>query len=287
MPQAATCVSRMRRFTALSSTIRTGTPPAGSGRRDLGRQLRGVERHREMERAARARRALQPDASAHQLDQRRRDREPEAGAAEPARRRPSAWLNASKTVACLLRRDADAGVGDAEVQPGAARRSRASSRTATITCPRSVNLMALPTRFVRICLSRTGIADDARGHVGRDVDEDLEPLLCGADGQRLQRVADRIGQRERDRLELQLARLDLREVEDVVEDRQQRFGRALDGLEAVGLLRRELGVERQRGHADDAVHRRADLVAHVREELATWRLLAACAASLSDASVSS
>ena len=33
-------------------------------------------------------------------------------------------------------------------------------------------------------------------------------------------------QRERHRLELELARLDLREVEDVVEDRQQRIGRA-------------------------------------------------------------
>ena len=38
--------------------------------------------------------------------------------------------------------------------------------------------------------------------------------------------------------------------------------------EVVALLIGQLGVERQLGHADDAVHRRADLVAHVGQELA-------------------
>ena len=36
----------------------------------------------------------------------------------------------------------------------------------------------------------------------------------------------------------------------------------------LALLGRERRVEQQAGHADDAVHRRADLVAHRREELA-------------------
>ena len=38
--------------------------------------------------------------------------------------------------------------------------------------------------------------------------------------------------------------------------------------QVLALLGGELGVERQLGHADDAVHRRADLVAHVGEKLA-------------------
>jgi len=62
--------------------------------------------------------------------------------------------------------------------------------------------------------------------------------------------------------------LDLREVEDVVDDRQQRVGRGPCGREVVALLLGELGVERQLGHPDHAVQRRADLVAHVGEELA-------------------
>ena len=44
--------------------------------------------------------------------------------------------------------------------------------------------------------------------------------------------------------------------------------RVLDHAEEFPLLRRERRIERKLGHADDAVHRRADLVAHVREEIA-------------------
>ena len=49
---------------------------------------------------------------------------------------------------------------------------------------------------------------------------------------------------------------------------EQRLRRALHRLQVVALLGAERRVERELGHADDAVHRRADLVAHVREELA-------------------
>ena len=41
-----------------------------------------------------------------------------------------------------------------------------------------------------------------------------------------------------------------------------------DGLGKFALLDRQLGIEEEAGHADDAVHGRADLVAHVGEELA-------------------
>ena len=40
-----------------------------------------------------------------------------------------------------------------------------------------------------------------------------------------------------------------------------------DGLGVLALVGVELGVEQQLGHADHAVHRRADLVAHVGQEL--------------------
>jgi hypothetical protein len=41
-----------------------------------------------------------------------------------------------------------------------------------------------------------------------------------------------------------------------------------DRRQQLALLRRQLGFQRQIGHADDAVHRRADFVAHVRQEVA-------------------
>ena len=60
--------------------------------------------------------------------------------------------------------------------------------------------------------------------------------------------------------------LDLRQVEDVVDDRQQVRGGRLDLVQALGLLRRRAGALQQVREAEDGVQRRADLVAHVGQE---------------------
>jgi hypothetical protein len=61
-------------------------------------------------------------------------------------------------------------------------------------------------------------------------------------------------------------RLDLRIVEDVVDDGQQGFAAGAHGLRIVALLVVDAGVEQQAGHADHGVERSTDLVAHVGEE---------------------
>jgi len=71
---------------------------------------------------------------------------------------------------------------------------------------------------------------------------------------------------ERCRIEGQLAGIDLREVEDVVDDGEQRIARFDDDLGEGALARVELGLGQQLGHAEHAVHRRADLMAHIGEE---------------------
>ena len=116
-----------------------------------------------------------------------------------------------------------------------------------------------------------GIADQRRRarRVARS-QRQLQALRAGRarPGASSCRRARRAG-RSRRCVEVELARLDLREVENVVDDRaaasrpttctMSRYSRC----SAV-----ELGVERQLRHADDAVHRRADLVAHVGQEFA-------------------
>ena len=56
-------------------------------------------------------------------------------------------------------------------------------------------------------------------------------------------------------------------VQDVVDDHQQVFGRLLDGLGVFALFRVHFGVEHELAHAHDGVHRGADLVAHIGQEL--------------------
>ncbi len=90
------------------------------------------------------------------------------------------------------------------------------------------------------------VADQRLGDVAVDLAGELEPLLVRAQGQRLQRVLDAVADVEVDRLELDLAGLDLGEVEDVVDDAEERVGRRAHRLEVLALL---AGQRRCRGPA--------------------------------------
>ena len=80
------------------------------------------------------------------------------------------------------------------------------------------------------------------------------------------RVAENFADLEGGVVQLELAGFDLGEVENVVDEREQRLGRILDDAQVLALHGRQLGSQQQLRHADDGVHRRADLVAHVRQE---------------------
>ena len=77
---------------------------------------------------------------------------------------------------------------------------------------------------------RPGIAAQRRGHIAVDERRQLEPFRLRLLGQHVDRVLDRAAQVEIDLLEAQLPGLDLREVQDVVDDRQQRVAARLDRL---------------------------------------------------------
>ena len=60
---------------------------------------------------------------------------------------------------------------------------------------------------------------------------------------------------------------DLGDVENVIDDGEQRLARGSNQLQTFALLRGELRLQRNLRQADDRVHRRANLVAHVGQEL--------------------
>ncbi len=76
-----------------------------------------------------------------------------------------------------------------------------------------------------------------------------------------------LGGVELDFVELHAARLDLGEVEDVVEHHQQRLARLAHDGQALALFRVQLAHGHDLGHGQHAVQRRADLVAHVGQEM--------------------
>ena len=80
-------------------------------------------------------------------------------------------------------------------------------------------------------------------------------------------VAHRVVQPEVDLLKLQHAGFDFGEVQNVVDYRQQRFGRIDDRAEIVTLNVVEIGFEHEFRQPHDGIHGRANFVAHVGEEL--------------------
>ena len=140
------------------------------------------------------------------------------------------------------------------------------TRTASTTSPRSVNLMALPSRLTRIWRRRVASPQIDLRHAVGDFVEQVEALLGGLGGQQVERALDALAQDEGLVFQLQAARFDLGEVENVVDDGEQGVAARADRLGVIALLARERRIEQQAGHADDAVHRRADFVAHHREE---------------------
>ncbi len=98
----------------------------------------------------------------------------------------------------------------------------------------------------------------------------LDAVLEGTFAHHHDASLERVVQRERRDLELDLSRLDLRQVEDVVDEREQVVPGREDVLEILLLLLVDLAEHpfaQHLGEADDRVQRRAELVRHVGEEL--------------------
>ncbi len=110
------------------------------------------------------------------------------------------------------------------------------------------------------------VAGNGVGNVVVDLVGQVKPLLRRPRGHEVERAFDAVTQVERLVLQLHLARFDLRKVEDVVDDGQQGVAAVADDLGELALFVVEKGVEQQAAHADDGVHRGADLVAHGGQE---------------------
>ena len=237
-------------------------------------------RRRALERAARsakrlprARRAVDADARrpscSHQLAA---DRQAQAGAAVAP-----AWST---------RRPArTAGTARAAARRACRCRCRAPRSAAATASPRRARPRRRPTHDLAALGELHRVADQVEQHLaaaatGRPrsapgscggMREHAAPGPCSSAFRPTTSatLSTHVAEVERDRLHVELAGLDLREVEDVVDDAEQRFGRrrAPSARSRAAAASRPLcsarcDMPRMR------VHRRADLVAHVGEELA-------------------
>ena len=138
--------------------------------------------------------------------------------------------------------------------------------TVRTTSPFSVNLTALLKQVDEDLAQAGDIALDACRDIVVDDVGDVESFFDGAAGRQVQCQFDTFAQVEGLEFHIHLACFDLAEVQDVVDDGQQGIARVADGLGVVALFLVEFRIHQQTAHADDRVHRRADLVTHGGKE---------------------
>ena len=239
------------------------------------------QRQAEREGAADAGNAVETDLAAHQREQLARDGEAKTAAAEAARDRVVGLGEGGKNLGLLFRGDADAGIAHGKGQldrrraggsviAGSGRRRGAVARhaDADLDLAAAGELDGVADQIDQHLTQAYRIAQQRVGRSLGKLPVQTQSLLAGTQRQRAQTAAEQFAQAERRLLDFQTPGLDFRKIEDVVDDHQQRVGRETHHLQIIALLVVEAGVEQQVGHADDAVHRRAQFVAHRREKRA-------------------
>ena len=111
------------------------------------------------------------------------------------------------------------------------------------------------------------IAEDTLGHVRGHTADQFNPLVQRLAAQCPAGLVQRFAHDERRRLELQFAGIDLRQIEDVADQRLKYIGRGIDRIQVFALFVIQLGTLEQPGHTDDAGQRCAQFMGHRRKKI--------------------
>ena len=168
------------------------------------------------------------------------DREPESGAAVVARGGGIDLREGLEQPVEPIGRNPDAGIRSPRC--AASRRHRPSRRLDTYrsTWPSWVNLTALPIRFMMIWRMRPGSPRASTGTSASMLTTSSMPLTAACSAVARGRVVDDVAQVEVDVLELQAVGFDLREVEHVVDQREERLRAAANDVDILALRMVEL-----------------------------------------------
>ena len=193
------------------------------------------------------------------------DRKTEAGAAELARGRGVQLGELLEQHRNFLGRHTHPGVRHADMQPLGAGVPHAFD--ADVDRAFVGELQRVGDQVGDDLAKARGIAEaNATGVIGNlDVQEQL--LFLRHSHKAVARAVDHALQLELYRVQLQLAGLDLRYVEDVVQNFEQCLAGFADHVQPLALLTAEIAERHDLRHREHAVQRGSDLVAHVGQEL--------------------
>ena len=110
------------------------------------------------------------------------------------------------------------------------------------------------------------ITDQPIRDVGLHLIEEFQSLAVCRDGERFHGLAQTGTQGKPTRIEFQLPRLDLREIQEIIDDPEEGFRRRFDEFEIFTLFHAQFRAKGQFCHAQDAVHWGTNFVADIGEK---------------------
>ena len=206
------------------------------------------------------------------------DRKPEARAAVLSTRGAVGLLEGLENNLLLARRNPDAGVADREghdtirlPEPEVlARPSRQDLFDAQGDHAMLREFDGVRQQVFQHLLQTHQIGLNGRGQTRHALDREFQPFALRHLPERAVHILGQIRKADRAQRHTHRARLDLREVQNVVDERQEVAARRIDRLgefDLFGRQRRLTVVRQQLGQDQQAVERRAQLMRHVGKEL--------------------
>ena len=207
-------------------------------------------------------RALDTDTAAHEFEQLTADCQAQSATTVLARGGAVGLQEMLKDSGLQFRGDADAAVFNAQPKsPIGSRRPDLRNIYEHVALVRELDGVANQvgqhlTQAQRVTVQRP------RGILGREFCAELESLVACWLGKHQHHIRDHVGQVEVDCFELHVARFNLGEIQDVVDDGKQVLARTQRRHGPLALLRCQRAAQQQLVHAQHAVHWRANLMAH-------------------------
>ena len=181
----------------------------------------GIERESgcAMKRAAAPQVAVHPNTAVHQVDQSRRNRQPQPRAAESPRHRVVGLLEGIEDRGMLVRRDADARVADGEMDEHVLLRFFLDGDLQR-DFPLLGELDRVAEQVDHHLPQPRSIAEHPPRDVRCDAAGQLQSLVMRAEREQLDRVSQIFAEVERRLVQLQVSGFDFREIEDIANHRQ-------------------------------------------------------------------
>ena len=205
------------------------------------------------------------DGAAHQLGQAAGDGQPQAGATEAAGGGAVGLDEALEEIGLVRGGDADAGVLNLDAQVVGVG-PVGDGQDAQDDLALFGELDGVAQQVEDDLAQAHGVAVGAAGGGGIEVEDEFEAFLAGGAGLKIEGALELVVEVEVDGFQHEAPGLDLGEVEDVVDDGQERLAAEEQSIDKVFLVGAQRSAHEQVPHADDAVEGRADLVAHVGQK---------------------